>query len=165
MWLLCGCEVVDFKSDPGTKQKLGTAGGLRVVKEDRVMMAAVDQAKVTAGDFVNAVLNPSPKQTLCSFKVPFTQGEIVEQLWVADVLYDGRNLRGVVDNHPSRVKTVRKGDPVTIPPAGITDWLVVDDGKLYGGFTLRVLRARMTPKDRALFDKKLPVKLASADKK
>jgi uncharacterized protein YegJ (DUF2314 family) len=34
----------------------------------------------------------------------------------------------------------------------IYDWMIVDDGKLVGGYSLRVIRAKMGPEQQRKFD-------------
>ena len=48
---------------------------------------------------------------------------------------------------------VKNGDSEEVEPSKISDWMFVDEGKLVGGYTLRVLRDSMSPAERAEFDK------------
>jgi uncharacterized protein YegJ (DUF2314 family) len=51
------------------------------------------------------------------------------------------------------VKNVHLGQRVTVAPRDVSDWMFVKDGKLMGGYTTRVLYARLSPEQRAQFDK------------
>ena len=44
------------------------------------------------------------------------------------------------------------GDAVTIEPEEISDWMVVRDGVLYGGFTVIVVRRLRSEEERREFD-------------
>ena len=47
---------------------------------------------------------------------------------------------------------------VDFHPSQITDWMYIDKGRLVGGYTTRLIRARMTPAERAALDKASPYK-------
>lgn len=34
----------------------------------------------------------------------------------------------------------------------LSDWIIIDDGRLIGGYTIRVFRDKMSPEDRAKLD-------------
>ena len=48
------------------------------------------------------------------------------------------------------------GQKVTVEPSKISDWMFVQNGRLVGGYTLRVLRDAMSPSERKEFDKNVP---------
>jgi uncharacterized protein YegJ (DUF2314 family) len=48
---------------------------------------------------------------------------------------------------------VHEGQRVTVAPQDVDDWLFLKDGKLIGAYTTRVLYARLTPEQKAEFDK------------
>jgi uncharacterized protein YegJ (DUF2314 family) len=50
---------------------------------------------------------------------------------------------------------VEAGEEVRVDPEKISDWMYVDNGVLRGGFTLRVLRSRMSPQEREQFDSEI----------
>jgi uncharacterized protein YegJ (DUF2314 family) len=75
------------------------------------------------------------------------------------VTYDGTKFNGKLDNEPVQVRNVKHGDAVSVEPAHVADWMYVDDGKLVGGHTLRVLRSRMTPEQRSRYDESRPFKI------
>ena len=130
-----------------------------VEDDDAKMNAAMAKARATVKQFIAVVKSPKPGQTGVALKVPFKDGKHVEHMWVNTVRYDGKNFHGVLNNDPVQVKTVKIGDPVTVAPDKISDWMYVEGGKLVGGETLRALRADMPPGERAEFDRGLPFKI------
>jgi uncharacterized protein YegJ (DUF2314 family) len=64
-------------------------------------------------------------------------------------------LVGKIDNLPAEVTSVKLGQTIEIDPSKISDWFYVDNGKLIGGYTIRVIRNRMSPKEKKQFDKQL----------
>ena len=47
---------------------------------------------------------------------------------------------------------------VSFDPDDITDWMYIEDGRLIGGYTTRLLRERMSPEERKQLDASAPYK-------
>jgi uncharacterized protein YegJ (DUF2314 family) len=77
----------------------------------------------------------------------------VEQMWLDEVDFDGRTVTGVLLNSPNWLKTVKAGDAAHRTLAEITDWMYAVDGEVYGAFTVNLMRARMSPRERKDHDK------------
>jgi uncharacterized protein YegJ (DUF2314 family) len=127
-----------------------------VAAADPRMNAAMEKARSTVGTFIAALQSPNPGQSGFSVKLAFSDGGTVEHMWLAPVSYDGHDFHGTVNNEPEKAKTVKMGDKVTVAPSKISDWMYVEDRKLVGGYTLRVLRDALSPAERADFDKSVP---------
>jgi uncharacterized protein YegJ (DUF2314 family) len=119
---------------------------------DPQMEAAISAARDSIEVFLKAFSRPRPGQQSFLLKVAFEHGENREHIWMADLDLSGPRLRGVVANEPSpRFKQVAE-----FAPAQITDWMYVENGRLMGGFTTRVIRARLSPQERAELDAASP---------
>lgn len=127
-----------------------------VSDDDPRMNAAMDKARSTVNAFIAALKSPKPGQTAFSVKMAFTDGASTEYMWLAPVSFDGTNFQGTINNEPEKVKTVKLGQKATVAPAKISDWMYVENRKLVGGQTLRVLRNALSPAERAEFDKGVP---------
>jgi uncharacterized protein YegJ (DUF2314 family) len=132
---------------------------INVKDTDQAMNAAMDEARAKVDQFVAALTKPSPKQKDFTFKKKFEEGGKVEYMWITDVRVKGETLTGKLNNEPRTMKKVRIGASVTIPKAEVADWMFVDDGRLVGGYTLRVLRNRMSASERKEFDQSVPFKI------
>jgi len=55
---------------------------------------------------------------------------------------------GTVNNVPEATNEVKYGDTVLIYQDKISDWMFIENGKLRGGFTIRVLCKKMTEGER-----------------
>ncbi len=75
-------------------------------------------------------------------KVPFTQGQFTELMWVRVQELDERSLRGTLENAPVEVRTAQQGQSVTVQLDQVEDWLVQDAAgkQVAGGFTLELLQ-------------------------
>jgi uncharacterized protein YegJ (DUF2314 family) len=127
-----------------------------VAADDARMNAAIEKARSTVNTFIAALKSPKPSQSAFSVKMAFTDGADIEHMWLTPVTYDGTSFQGTVDNEPEKVKNVKMGQRVSVTPSKISDWMYVENRKLVGGQTLRVLRDSLTPAERADFDKSVP---------
>ncbi|WP_372720272.1 DUF2314 domain-containing protein [Novipirellula sp.] len=102
-----------------------------------------------------------PGLDLACVKVPFEDppelrsaesGEGVEQMWLGDVDFDGRSVSGTLLNSPNWLKSISEGDEAKFPGKALSDWMYVIHGRVYGAFTVQVLRAKMSAKERQQHD-------------
>jgi uncharacterized protein YegJ (DUF2314 family) len=110
---------------------------VHVHDSDKAMHQAVHQAQRSMGKFMAALTKPQPGQTGFSVKKRCIEGNKCEHIWLANVRFDGRVLRGKVDNNPVDVKSLRLGQKVTVRPEEVSDWMYVENGRLVGGYTVR----------------------------
>jgi uncharacterized protein YegJ (DUF2314 family) len=125
----------------------------QVGDNDKQMDRAVENAQRTLGFFMAALREKKPGDTEFEIKKGFVDGDKVEHVWIRGVTFDGKNFHGKVDNEPVDVSNVHDGQRVTVAPQDIDDWMFLKDGKLIGAYTTRVLYARLTPEQKAEFDK------------
>jgi uncharacterized protein YegJ (DUF2314 family) len=135
------------------------ANTVAVADDDAAMNAAVAKARETLPQFVAALKSPTPAQRDFAIKAGFAEGDAVEYMSVTAVRPEGAGFRGTLNNDPTALRNVKRGDEVTVGPDRVVDWSYVEDGKLVGGHTLRVLRERMTPEQRKEFDAASPFRI------
>jgi hypothetical protein len=81
-------------------------------------------------------------------------------LWITPVTYDADSdqLSGDVFWIPSRLDEIYPvGLTVSWRPSETYDWYVNDDGHFTGGFSLRVVRSRLSDSDQRAFDSRVGV--------
>jgi uncharacterized protein YegJ (DUF2314 family) len=127
-----------------------------VPDDDPDMVGAMQKAKETLPDFVEILQTPNTGERFLLLKARFVDGVDIEHMWVADLVEDGDGFRGVVADEPKVVKTVTFKQPVKITRDQITDWMVIQDGKVKGALTTRVLLTKMTPKQKKAFLRSMP---------
>ena len=138
----------------GHDNKIPGPPGYTVVRDDdKAMQRAVAHAKGSFGFFIAALRAKKPEDRSFEIKTAFTDDQHVEHLWVGHLSFDGQNFQGQIDNAPHDIDSVHLGQSVTVAPRKATDWMFVKDGKLFGGYTTRVLYARLSRRNRARFDK------------
>lgn len=126
-----------------------------VASDDPEMVRAIAMARSTIKQFLDAFAKPTRGQTAFLLKVPFTRGDRVEHIWLADLDFSGRRARGVIANEPE-IDGLHFKQLVEFDLASVTDWMYIDNGRLVGGYTTRFLRQRMSPEQRQELDARVP---------
>lgn len=79
-----------------------------------------------------------------------------EHMWVQQIDFDGKMISVVLADRPRHIRGVRPGQRVNFPVERLSDWFYVEDGKVVGAFTVRLLRTRMTNGQRREHDSHYP---------
>ena len=138
----------------GVTRMQGDASMYTVNDDDMQLEHAVRHARRTAGQFITALRNPPPNSRDFQVKKLFVAKDgTAEHIWLADVKFNGNRFVGVVDNHPNKISGLKIGDRESVNPDEITDWSYVENGKLVGGYTIRVLYAEMSNDEKQQFEK------------
>ncbi len=144
-----------------TNSSLPAVDGLGVGSPtpDLELESAFEEARATLGEFVRRIQTPNPARTFAALKVRFTHTDrTIEYIWVDNVTYENGILRGEVgDDLPDLRLTA--GELITIPQEDIVDWMIVENGVLIGGFTIRLAYSRMTPEEQQRFLDETPYSL------
>jgi uncharacterized protein YegJ (DUF2314 family) len=138
---------------PAAKPPAGHPGYAHCGDNDKEMERAVENAQRSLGFFMAALRAHKNGDGVFEIKKAFVDGDKVEHIWIRGVTYDGKRFHGKVDNQPVEVNNTHLGQHVTVAPQEVDDWSFVKDGKLIGAYTTRVLYARLTPEEKAEYDK------------
>ncbi len=127
-----------------------------VENADEAMNRAMEKARLTRGYFWESLQDPKEHQESFSAKIRFQDGDQIEHIWLKDIQLDGdSNLYGTVNNEPAHVTNVQMGSRVGVGQDDLSDWMVVENGRLIGGYTIRAYRNSMSPAQREDFDASL----------
>ena len=155
LFFMGSCEQVDHEAGKIVAREGGPAVHM-VSGEDPEVNSAIAQARSTVDTFITSLQNPGQNQTYFSIKAKIVDGEHSEHMWLYDVGFDGNQFQGKIGNNPLNVKNVSLGDDLVLGPSEISDWMIVEDNTLVGGYTIRVIRNRLSDEDRKKFDQDLP---------
>ena len=147
-----------FGKDPQKSviKRSGQPDVVNVSTDEERMNFAMEKARLTIGYFKRSLSHPLPGQTYFSLKAKITDGTEVEHLWLNTLSFDeSGNAYGNVGNEPVNVKNVSMGKRIGVTSENISDWMIVENGKLIGGYTIRVIRENVEEKDRPAFDKSI----------
>jgi len=85
-------------------------------------------------------------------KVAFQDNTIpepnIEYMWVDEVEFDGKFIKGILINKPNYLTNVKEGDRVSVTLEELCDWMIAREGKVYGAFTINLIRSAMSDKER-----------------
>lgn len=164
--LLCLLLLLGLGCQKEQEPKVDILGNLEedkvimVPEEDPAMLAAIKKAGETVqADFIPHLTSPGPKMDGFAIKYPVSDGTNEEHMWLNQLSYADGKFTGVIDNRPNNVKGIEFGQKMTIAADAISDWMFIDDGQLRGGFTMRVMRDKLPPEERAKFDAAMPFKI------
>ena len=118
---------------------------------DTELDAAIQQARDSLPAFIQTIATPHTDRTLAAVKVRFTPpGESPQDIWVDEVTYSDGVLRGSVGDDLPALR-LEFGQKINVDEKDILDWMIVEDGKLIGGYTIRLAMRRMSPEERERF--------------
>jgi uncharacterized protein YegJ (DUF2314 family) len=136
---------------------VATAYTMSVRSGDLQVIAAIEKARSTLPQFLRTVEHPKLSQNSFLVRVAFLEGEKVEHIWIADLDLSGNTPQGVIAEKP-RIKRLRFMEWVSFDPDDITDWMYIEDGRLIGGYTTRLLQEHLSPEERKQLDTSAPYK-------
>lgn len=123
-----------------------------VQNDDAEMNHAIMSAIQTLDSFKVALLSKNKDYKYFALKSRFITPNGSEHIWLKNIILKDKKYVGIVANLPESISDVKLGDTISILKNNITDWMYLDNKKLRGGFTIRLLRKRMTEPDKKQFD-------------
>ena len=144
------------QNDPRVIKRDGQPDISLINQDDSEMTNAIKLANQTLGQFDLALQTKDTTLKELALKVRFNTPEGGgEHMWVSDITTKGNQYYGVVANVPNSTLEVKAGDNIMIQKAQISDWKYIQNGKLKGGYTIRVMRNQLSEADKKLFDQQL----------
>jgi uncharacterized protein YegJ (DUF2314 family) len=140
------------KSGNETVRREGQPDFIRVPDNDTEMDQAMQTARDSVDKFIGALQAPKAGQDSFTVKKLFKDGEDGEHIWLSGVSFDGTNFKGRIDNEPVNVKNIKMGQMATVAKNEISDWFYIENGKLIGGYTIRLLHSRSSPAEKREFE-------------
>ncbi len=165
--LLVGCKKAAEKEPANSPQTAAAIDKIgEVAKADKIvdvegdddaMNAAVAGARAHVDVFAEALAAPAPGRTFSGKKpFPFGKANASEHMWLVDVKAVDGGFEGRLDNEPRDATDVRMGARYWVGRAELSDWLIADEqGRVWGGYTLRALLHTMPSDERAAFEQVL----------
>ncbi len=127
-----------------------------VQSEDEKMNWAIEKSRLTLHYFEDCLKSPKEGQQYFSIKVKIEENEKVEHIWLSDPNFDDEgNLFGIVGNEPIDVKNIALNQKIGIDRKLISDWMILENGRLIGGYTIRAIRDDLSGDRLQNFDKGL----------
>jgi len=152
------------KFDEAQDEPLFTAIG----RMDGALQAAYDRAAATMGEFIRrlGVEGEGYRAAKLRFRDPDESERLGEDrflfLWLGGVHYyaDENVFSGVFFEVPAGFEKWHEvGEQLVFEADQVFDWMILDDGHLHGGFTLRVQRERLPEAEREGYDQYVGVRV------
>lgn len=142
-----------IKNVPVTKRK-DNPDIYHIGSENDRMNWAIEKANLTLDYFKSSLKNPRSDQQYFSIKAHLFDGPNSEHIWLTEPTFDQEgNLFGNLGNAPLYVKNISLGQSIGVDPNHISDWMIIENGRLIGGYTIRAIRDGMPDAEKANFDK------------
>ena len=119
--------------------------------DDKEMNLAIELSNESLDEFDEA-LKFSENENF-ALKIRYDLNNKSEHIWAVDIEKIGNDYFGIIDNLPNSETNIKLNDKVKIEKDKISDWMFSKNGKLFGGFTIKVLRNRMSELEKKNFDK------------
>lgn len=147
----------------GNKENAGVSAykGMDKQRQEQKDLDSIGkEAQQTFDDFKLALSMKDTTTTnfMIQQKFPIPKSELKEGIWVSDIVNNNDTLKGVVNSQVQYIKELKMGDTIIIDPTKIGDWMYYKADKMIGGFTIKYLRNKMTPEQRATYDEQFKVK-------
>lgn len=117
----------------------------RVPVDQAAVAAATADARATLREFLHIKQNPPGGADQFAIKVMISDENGVEQFWLSPF---GRtetgDFAGVINNEPTVVRSVSKGQVFDFKEADVTDWKYVWNGQIHGNRSLRAILPTLT---------------------
>ena len=150
--LILSLSLINCKKD-NSVQRENEPTIYKVEAVDAEMNTEIEKAKQTLPQFYKALESKNPNYDGFGIKMTFAYDKGNEHIWVNSLFKKKNEYFGIIDNLPEFTSEVRQGDTVKIESDRISDWMYLENSELKGGYTIKLLRLRMTDKEREEFDK------------
>lgn len=139
--------------DPKVVKRDGQPDISLLAGDDSEMNNAIKLANKTLDKFDLALHSNDTTLRMLAIKVRFaTPDGGGEHMWLSDITTKDNQYYGVIANVPFSTREVKVGDTIMVPKAQISDWKYIQNGKLIGGYTIRVSRNQLSEADKKVFD-------------
>ncbi len=90
-------------------------------------------------------------------KIKLVDGDNSAFMWLNNTAVNGDNFTAELFEVPDTLPSYSVGDRLAVAIGELMDWMVNEDGRLTGGFSVRYTRARMSESERLDFDRYIGV--------
>lgn len=132
----------------------------KVESDDVEMNEAIKAARESIDLFIVELKAGKECDERFELKVKFEEQGRNEHLWLKNLSYDNGFFRGLIANEPVILTEYSYGQDVFVPLENVTDWMIIDNGFMKGGFTIRALLKNMSEEERKSFLEQLNFKIA-----
>ncbi len=161
MWGVVGCDQAEELPGVGPDgEPLEALEPFNETPEQKTMRLAIEQARKTAPELIDAIQNPTEQPRVIEVKAMVRDdiAGVSEVLRLRQLTYADGKIHGKIDDNPLILENIKPGQAASVAPDQIIDWYIIEGTSIRGAYTLRVMRERMDPEERRAFDDEMGVK-------
>jgi uncharacterized protein YegJ (DUF2314 family) len=140
------CILLFISCDRQSAQASGRQTPAETILRDQTeeeLARIAENARNTLQIFLRRLANAEPGDSGFYIKCPFmTDGDSginTEQVWLTGIHFRSGNYYGILASTPNYFIGNKKGDTVMFDTDIITDWMYIQNGKIYGGRSIKYL--------------------------
>ena len=119
----------------------------------------IEDARSRLDEFRQMLSSDDAPRYRSMVKTKILQGEEKHYLWLSNVRNQEPNFVGEFVCAPASLREYKTGDEFEVKEEAVLDWMVNDEGDLYGGFSIRYRRSLLKDEEeRNEYDRSLDVK-------
>ncbi len=127
-----------------------------IADENDRMNWAMEKARLTLHYFKSSIATPREDQFYFSVKAKIEENGIIEHIWLGEPSYDNDgNFYGIVGNEPADISNIALGQKIGVTENEVSDWMIIENARLIGGYTIRAIRDGLTEEEIPEFDQSL----------
>lgn len=127
--------------------------------DDRKMNAAMEEARASFPDFLRMLNSDCKECDRFNVKMRFEEGETIEHIWLDNLEIKDGSLVGLIANEPENITNIRYGDTVSVRKEMLSDWMYVQNGRLVGGYTVKVMYDQMNETEKKTMENEFGAKI------
>jgi uncharacterized protein YegJ (DUF2314 family) len=127
-----------------------------VGKDDDAFQATIVTAQATLGEF-RSLLADASSERFPLVKILLSEPDYRAYMWLSVVSYSSGGFVGEIVELPGEFKEHAVSDRIEVMDCDVQDWMLNDGGTLYGGYSLRYSRSKMTDAEKLAFDEHVGV--------
>ncbi len=152
----CWYEWQLLRRELGRKPELDPGARMdRVRSSDPAYQECIAKARETLDEFRSMI--PRFDAYSCLIKTKLEDGTSNGFVWLFNTTISGNGFKAELFEVPPTFTSFKIGQVFHVAGVDVIDWMINDEGKLYGGFTLRYQRANLAPEERPAFDEHIGV--------
>ncbi|WP_291866242.1 DUF2314 domain-containing protein [Maribacter sp.] len=125
-----------------------------MTSENERMNWSMEKARLTFHYFQDCLQNPKAGQEHFSIKARIEDNGKTEHIWLMEPTFDAEgNIFGVVGNTPIYVKNICLHQKIGVTKEFISDWMLMENRRLIGGYTIRTIREGLSTNQLKDFDR------------
>lgn len=145
-----------LRRELGRKPDLDPGGRVNFVRpSDSEYQATIDEAQATLGPLKK--IFDRDWQASCSIKTRIAGSQGTAFMWLTVIESTATGFVAELFELVEAINDLEVGQSFEVPDEEVMDWMVNDDGVLFGGFSLRLHRSKLTESEQLAFDQHIGV--------